>query len=108
MTWLLRIPRALAVLAGWDDGAKLEHALTIERDNLLAQLAQCRTGRQEEAGRHERVRAELSRQLEELRVYLRQAALADPAGVLDRLLSDGGGTAGAPAPSPVPPKPAPR
>lgn len=82
--FLLRVPRALAVLAGWDDGEKLARALTIERDLATQQLAICRQGRQEEARRLGAVVAEKDRQLEELRREIE--ANTKPGDVLRRRL----------------------
>jgi predicted RNase H-like nuclease (RuvC/YqgF family) len=94
--WAARIPRALAVLVGIDDSEKLTSTLTIQRDNLEVQLAACRKGREDEAKRHGRVTAEMTRQIEELHHEIE--ANTKPGDVLRRRLErvrgggDGPGT----------------
>lgn len=98
--FLLRVPRALAVLAGWDDAEKLTAALTVQRDSMEAQLVQCRLGRQDEEKRHQAVVATYEANNARLRAALGRCRCADPGVLLDGL--SGGAAGGSPV---LPPKP---
>jgi hypothetical protein len=83
MEWLKRIPRALAVLLGWDDSEKLERELTLEKDRAVAEEAMCRAQREADRVRHAAVVKVLEANNAKLRELVRHSA--DPADVLDSL-----------------------